>query len=191
MARADSSGSSDEIPGTNIPALLRNTTVGFRNFHFQLEECIVQCINCADELMRLCGSNLIKQAYDKVRNKLRDTSPTPFIANSRNPLALAGFANWPHNCRVRPSTDMSKKPFGKVAFVTGANGITGNAIVEHLIRQPKSEWLVLTKPTVQHASRILIFSSLNQGPKSSSRPGGPRTRSSGRTRGSDISLWTF
>jgi len=28
----------------------------------------------------------------------------------------------------------------RVALVTGANGISGNAIVEHLIRQPKSEW---------------------------------------------------
>ncbi|KAJ4988552.1 NAD dependent epimerase dehydratase family protein [Stagonosporopsis vannaccii] len=28
----------------------------------------------------------------------------------------------------------------KVAFVTGCNGISGNAIVEHLIRTPKSEW---------------------------------------------------
>ncbi|KAK7702306.1 hypothetical protein SLS57_011438 [Botryosphaeria dothidea] len=28
----------------------------------------------------------------------------------------------------------------KVAFVSGANGITGHAIVEHLIRTPKSEW---------------------------------------------------
>ena len=31
-------------------------------------------------------------------------------------------------------------PGPKVAFVTGANGITGNAIIEHLIRQPKTEW---------------------------------------------------
>ncbi|KAF5024132.1 hypothetical protein F66182_3766 [Fusarium sp. NRRL 66182] len=31
-------------------------------------------------------------------------------------------------------------PRGKVAFVTGANGITGNAIIEHLVRQPESEW---------------------------------------------------
>jgi nucleoside-diphosphate-sugar epimerase len=31
-------------------------------------------------------------------------------------------------------------PRGKVAFVTGANGITGNAIIEHLIRQPATEW---------------------------------------------------
>ncbi|KAK7742400.1 hypothetical protein SLS53_004546 [Cytospora paraplurivora] len=31
-------------------------------------------------------------------------------------------------------------PNAKVAFVTGVNGITGNAIVEHLIRQPASEW---------------------------------------------------
>ncbi|KAG8166919.1 hypothetical protein KVR01_002608 [Diaporthe batatas] len=31
-------------------------------------------------------------------------------------------------------------PNSKVAFVTGANGITGNAIIEHLIRQPASEW---------------------------------------------------
>jgi len=28
----------------------------------------------------------------------------------------------------------------KVAFVTGCNGISGNAIVEHLIRTPKTEW---------------------------------------------------
>ncbi|KAL5046074.1 hypothetical protein BDW71DRAFT_70485 [Aspergillus fruticulosus] len=28
----------------------------------------------------------------------------------------------------------------KVAFVTGVNGISGNAIVEHLIRTPKTEW---------------------------------------------------
>ncbi|KAM5363919.1 hypothetical protein ACJZ2D_011771 [Fusarium nematophilum] len=28
----------------------------------------------------------------------------------------------------------------KVAFVTGANGITGNALIEHLIRQPSTEW---------------------------------------------------
>ncbi|EMC95142.1 hypothetical protein BAUCODRAFT_527477 [Baudoinia panamericana UAMH 10762] len=30
--------------------------------------------------------------------------------------------------------------FRKIAFVTGANGISGNAIIEHLIRQPRSEW---------------------------------------------------
>ncbi|KAF9884380.1 hypothetical protein FE257_001836 [Aspergillus nanangensis] len=28
----------------------------------------------------------------------------------------------------------------KVAFVTGCNGVSGNAIVEYLIRQPKEEW---------------------------------------------------
>lgn len=32
------------------------------------------------------------------------------------------------------------KLVGKVAFVTGCNGISGNAIVEHLIRTPKSDW---------------------------------------------------
>ncbi|KPM37967.1 hypothetical protein AK830_g8611 [Neonectria ditissima] len=31
-------------------------------------------------------------------------------------------------------------PSGKVAFITGVNGITGNALVEHLIRQPAAEW---------------------------------------------------
>ncbi|KAF5250379.1 hypothetical protein FANTH_4412 [Fusarium anthophilum] len=31
-------------------------------------------------------------------------------------------------------------PKGRVAFVTGVNGISGNAIVEYMIRQPKSEW---------------------------------------------------
>jgi len=28
----------------------------------------------------------------------------------------------------------------KVAFVAGCNGVSGNAIVEFLIRQPKEEW---------------------------------------------------
>lgn len=36
---------------------------------------------------------------------------------------------------------------GKVAFVTGANGISGHAIIEHLIRTPESEWLVKQFPT--------------------------------------------
>lgn len=35
---------------------------------------------------------------------------------------------------------MSLSKPAKVAFVSGANGITGFAIVEHLLRQPKSEW---------------------------------------------------
>jgi GDP-D-mannose dehydratase len=28
----------------------------------------------------------------------------------------------------------------KIALVTGVNGISGNALVEHLIRTPKAEW---------------------------------------------------
>ncbi|KAH8698734.1 nucleoside-diphosphate-sugar epimerase GsfE [Talaromyces proteolyticus] len=36
------------------------------------------------------------------------------------------------------SVEKYKQP--KVAFVSGANGISGSAIVEHLIRQPASEW---------------------------------------------------
>ncbi|KAK0647826.1 Short chain dehydrogenase gsfE [Lasiodiplodia hormozganensis] len=35
---------------------------------------------------------------------------------------------------------MSLSKPAKVAFVSGANGITGFAIVEHLLQQPKSEW---------------------------------------------------
>ncbi|GAB1217438.1 hypothetical protein ATERTT37_006677 [Aspergillus terreus] len=35
---------------------------------------------------------------------------------------------------------MSSPNFGKTAFVTGANGITGYAIIDHLIRLPKDEW---------------------------------------------------
>jgi hypothetical protein len=31
-------------------------------------------------------------------------------------------------------------PKGKVAFVSGANGISGNALVEQLIRKPENEW---------------------------------------------------
>lgn len=33
-----------------------------------------------------------------------------------------------------------RTPHSKVAFVTGANGISGSAIVEHLIKQSASEW---------------------------------------------------
>lgn len=32
--------------------------------------------------------------------------------------------------------------YEKVAFVTGCNGVSGNAIVEHLVRCPKEEWYV-------------------------------------------------
>lgn len=35
----------------------------------------------------------------------------------------------------------------RVAFVTGANGISGNSLIEYLIRQPETEW-----------SRIIITS---------------------------------
>jgi hypothetical protein len=38
------------------------------------------------------------------------------------------------------NTKMISPRFGKTAFVTGANGITGYAIIDHLIRQPKDEW---------------------------------------------------
>jgi hypothetical protein len=37
---------------------------------------------------------------------------------------------------------MPALPEQKVAFVTGANGISGYAIIEHLVRQPKEEWYV-------------------------------------------------
>ncbi|KAL4905536.1 hypothetical protein BDW74DRAFT_185061 [Aspergillus multicolor] len=36
---------------------------------------------------------------------------------------------------------MPASPNQKVAFVTGANGISGFAIIEHLVRQPKEEWV--------------------------------------------------
>jgi hypothetical protein len=35
---------------------------------------------------------------------------------------------------------MGVPPRSKVAFVTGANGISGFNIIEHLVRQPKEEW---------------------------------------------------
>jgi hypothetical protein len=35
-------------------------------------------------------------------------------------------------------------PTPKVAFVTGCTGISGNAIVEYLIRQPKEQWWAST-----------------------------------------------
>jgi hypothetical protein len=38
------------------------------------------------------------------------------------------------------NTKMSSPRFGKTALVTGANGITGYAIIDHLVRQPKDEW---------------------------------------------------
>ncbi|KAH7016740.1 hypothetical protein EDB80DRAFT_873480 [Ilyonectria destructans] len=45
-------------------------------------------------------------------------------------------------------------PLGKVAFVTGVNGITGNALVEHLIRQPKSEWSKIIVTSRRRMSQI-------------------------------------
>ncbi|SPJ77037.1 uncharacterized protein FTOL_06263 [Fusarium torulosum] len=59
---------------------------------------------------------------------------------------------------------------GKVAFVTGANGITGNAIIEHLIRQPHSEWskIIITSRRVpkqslwqDHRVRFIALDFLN------------------------------
>lgn len=49
--------------------------------------------------------------------------------------------------KVASHFDMSSKtnnvvPPGKVAFVTGANGISGHAFIEHLIRTPESKWSV-------------------------------------------------
>lgn len=34
---------------------------------------------------------------------------------------------------------------GNVAFVTGANGISGHAIIEHLTRTDKKEWYVILR----------------------------------------------
>lgn len=44
------------------------------------------------------------------------------------------------------SSSVSVMPLAvpKVAFVAGCNGISGNAIVEYLIRQPKEEWYEIT-----------------------------------------------
>lgn len=35
---------------------------------------------------------------------------------------------------------MSTQSSNKVAFVTGANGISGFSIIEHLVQQPAEEW---------------------------------------------------
>lgn len=43
---------------------------------------------------------------------------------------------------------------GKVAFVAGANGISGFAIIEHLVRQPKTEWYVLT--AIDYIGEVLV-----------------------------------
>ncbi|KAF9639239.1 putative nucleoside-diphosphate-sugar epimerase protein [Lasiodiplodia theobromae] len=47
----------------------------------------------------------------------------------------------------------------KNAFVSATNGISGYAIVEHLIRTPKSEWYVairvFTFPRLQHTTEFL------------------------------------
>lgn len=38
---------------------------------------------------------------------------------------------------------------GKVAFVTGANGISGHAIIEQLVKKDKTEWYVFFNFKVQ------------------------------------------
>ena len=53
-------------------------------------------------------------------------------------------------------------PKRKVAFVTGANGISGNAIVEHLIRQPRSEWLVFLFDLSPGMLTLLTFVSVHR-----------------------------
>jgi len=49
----------------------------------------------------------------------------------------------------------------KVAFVTGCNGISGNAIVEHLIRTPKTEWskIIITsrRPLAAYVSHDVVY----------------------------------
>lgn len=37
-------------------------------------------------------------------------------------------------------TSISHPSGSKVALVTGANGISGHAIVEYLVKTPKTEW---------------------------------------------------
>ena len=41
---------------------------------------------------------------------------------------------------------MSVQGPGKVAFVTGANGISGHAIIGHLVQQPAEEWYIGSIP---------------------------------------------
>jgi hypothetical protein len=31
-------------------------------------------------------------------------------------------------------------PTSKIAFVAGANGISGGSIIDHLVKQPRTEW---------------------------------------------------
>ncbi|KAH7139958.1 hypothetical protein B0J13DRAFT_586462 [Dactylonectria estremocensis] len=45
-------------------------------------------------------------------------------------------------------------PPGGVAFVTGVNGITGNALVEHLIRRPESEWSKIIITSRRRVSQV-------------------------------------
>lgn len=44
--------------------------------------------------------------------------------------------------RKHTSTSMMVLQSGKVAFVTGANGISGHAIIEQLVKKDKTEWYV-------------------------------------------------
>jgi hypothetical protein len=50
----------------------------------------------------------------------------------------------------------------KVAFVTSANGITGHAIIEHLIRKPEKEWY---GPTFQFFVHLHCANNVRKGQK--------------------------
>lgn len=51
---------------------------------------------------------------------------------------------------------------GNVAFVTGANGISGHAIIEHLTRTDKKEWYVILRQLKQaNANLISIIQEQN------------------------------
>lgn len=55
------------------------------------------------------------------------------------------------------------KQSGKVAFVTGANGISGHAITEHLTRTDKTKWYFYLTLLIM----LIRQAHTNIGPKSS------------------------
>lgn len=76
------------------------------------------------------------------------------LQGSKNACLLNTYQAF--DCCAIPAIDFMAAPTSNVAFVTGCTGISGNAIVENLIRRPKEEWWARTQTAQAQRSLIVI-----------------------------------
>lgn len=94
--------------------------------------------NCLRPRSVLNKLNRAKQEFFLLKySRYRHLHSTPILLDISHSQHISNSSS-----HIPPLIPVMAPPRGKVAFVTGANGITGNAIIEHLIRKPESEWSV-------------------------------------------------